>query len=158
MPEISTIADLLVGLDNTNVRASTGKRFVNYIIDITFFYIIILALAFVWALISPETIDNYAESQGGINFIEQIIFLILYAVFMFVQEALTKGRSLGKFITGTKVLNLNGTEITKLTALARGFSRAVPFCVFSALGKPCNPWQDKWTDTMVIDKKLSEVF
>ncbi|HEX9513187.1 MAG TPA: hypothetical protein VF939_22005 [Puia sp.] len=33
----------------------------------------------------------------------------------------------------------------------------VPFEVFSALGSPCHPWHDRWTDTLVIDERLSQL-
>jgi uncharacterized RDD family membrane protein YckC len=73
---------------------------------------------------------------------------------MSIVEAIFKGRSIGKFITRTKAVNLDGSQLTTTAAFARGFSRAVPFCVFSALGNPCNPWQDRWTNTMVVDKQI----
>ena len=74
---------------------------------------------------------------------------------MFAQETLFKGKSFGKLITGTRAVNLDGSLITVRTAMLRALSRAVPFDVFSALGTTCNPWHDKWTDTMVMDEKRS---
>ena len=147
--------NLLANFVDRNEKASTGKRFANYIIDLIFFYVVLFAIGILWALISPDIIYGDDLSFSGIILLDRIIMLILYAIFMFGQEALTKGSSLGKFITGTRAVNLDGTTISSSSALARGFSRAVPFCVFSAFGNPCNPWQDRWTNTMVIDKKLS---
>jgi len=72
-------------------------------------------------------------------------------------EAVFRGKSLGKLITGTQAVNLDGSSISMATAFGRGFSRAVPFCAFSAFGNPSDPWQDRWTDTMVIDQKLSKI-
>jgi uncharacterized RDD family membrane protein YckC len=69
-----------------------------------------------------------------------------------------KGKSFGKFITKTRAVNLDGINISLGTAFGRGFTRIVPFCALSAFGKPCNPWQDRWTNTIVIDEKKSEVF
>ena len=156
MEQNSPENDLLIDIADIHVRASTGKRLANYLIDLLFFYAFIVIFGVAWALISPETIDSL-DSSPGLGLFDRLITLILYALFMFGQEALTKGRSLGKLITGTKAVNLDGSNISTTTALARGFSRAVPFCAFSAFGDPCNPWQDKWTDTMVIDKKLSSI-
>ena len=76
---------------------------------------------------------------------------------MSIVETLLKGKSIGKFITGTRAVNFDGSRISSGTAFTRGFSRAVPFCAFSAFGTPCNPWQDRWSDTMVIDEKKSSV-
>ena len=72
-------------------------------------------------------------------------------------EAITKGRSLGKIITGTKAVNDDGSNIGSGTAFKRGFSRIVPFEIFTALGSPSYPWHDKWNHTYVIDIKKSSI-
>ena len=144
----------LLDLELNLVRADTGKRLANYLIDVVAFYIFSFILGILIAIISPATGEQLAsEAQSSIA--ERLVGLLLYALFMSAIEAITKGRSLGKLITGTKAVNLDGSSITPGTAFARGFSRAVPFCAFSAFGTPCDPWQDKWTNTMVIDIKKS---
>jgi len=144
----------LLNIENYLVRAESGKRFINYVIDLILFYIIAVGIGVVLALISPSTIEGLSDSDG-FGLIDRIITLILYALYMSVIESVFKGKSLGKIITKTRAVNLDGSRISTSTAFARGFSRAVPFCVFSAFGSPCNPWQDKWTNTMVIDEKKS---
>lgn len=72
---------------------------------------------------------------------------------MFLCELIFKGRSAGKFITGTKAVNEDGTYMQPKTILLRSLSRAVPFDQLSALGSPPHPWHDKWTKTYVIDVK-----
>lgn len=144
-----------LSIEYTYVRASTGKRFANYIIDLVIFYILIFGFAFLIAFISPSALDYFADESGYSGLVDRILTLILYAVYMSVVETLFKGKSIGKVITGTRAVNLDGSKITVSTAFGRGFSRAVPFCAFSAFGDPCNPWQDKWTKTMVIDEKKS---
>ncbi len=138
------------------VRATSGKRFLNYLIDLIIFYILIFSIGFVWALVSPETIDSL-QSNTGFQLLDRIFGLLLYATYMSSVEAVFKGKSLGKLITGTRAVNMDGSKISTATAFARGFSRAVPFCAFSALGSPSNPWQDRWTNTMVIDEKQSSL-
>ena len=145
---------LLLDLEDTHVRASGGKRFGNYIIDILLFYAFLFVIGIFWGLTSPETVDSISEFSEN-PLLDRLATLVMYALFMFGQEAIFKGRSVGKFITGTRAVNLDGSTITIKTAMLRALSRAVPFCVFSALGTPCIPWQDKWTDTMVIDIKRS---
>lgn len=148
--------NLLVDFEDTYVRAGGGKRFANYIIDVIVFYIVVVCIGIAWAIISPDTIDSIPdESSAGFGLLDRLISLVLYALFMFAQEAIFKGKTIGKFITRTRALNLDGSRITSQKAMQRALSRAVPFCAFSALGTPCNPWHDKWTDTMVIDEKIS---
>jgi uncharacterized RDD family membrane protein YckC len=145
---------LLNDFEDTYVRAQGGKRFANYIIDLVFFYILIVFISLLWAILSPGTLNTISENYVS-PFIDRIIGIVLYILFMFAQETFLKGKSMGKFITGTCAVNIDGSTITAHKAMLRALSRAVPFCAFSALGSPCNPWQDKWTDTMVIDVKRS---
>lgn len=132
-------------------RASTGKRLANYIIDFIVFYVLIAIFAVVLALTSPSLFNSWTD-DSGFGLVDRILTLFFYAMYMSIVEALLKGKSVGKFITKTRAVNLDGTPISTSTAFARGFSRAVPFCVFSALGGVCNPWQDRWTNTMVINE------
>jgi uncharacterized RDD family membrane protein YckC len=81
--------------------------------------------------------------------------MLMYSVYMALVETIFRGRSIGKFITGTKAVNEDGSSISFTTALARGFARIVPFEAFSALGNPSYPWHDKWCRTYVIDIKDS---
>jgi uncharacterized RDD family membrane protein YckC len=143
--------DLLV-MEESYVRASTGKRFANYLIDLVIFYILIFFFGIIIALVSPSFLEGIGNDSPGNNLIEQLVFLVIYAVYMSIVEALFKGKSIGKLITKTRAVNLDGSRISTSTAFARGFSRAVPFCVFSAFGTPSNPWQDRWTNTMVINE------
>lgn len=76
-------------------------------------------------------------------------------MYMFVNEYFMKGKSIGKFITGTRAVNQDGSQISVRTALMRSLIRMVPFEAFSALGTPSFPWHDKWTSTYVIDEKNS---
>ncbi len=146
--------DLLGTLETPLVRADGGKRFVNYLIDVVCFYILAFAVGILFAVLSPETIEGIGESES-FNPMEQILALVFYALYMALCEIIFKGKSLGKLITGTRAVKLDGSTIDASNAFGRGFSRAVPFCVFSALGTPCIPWQDRWTNTMVIDERQS---
>jgi len=137
------------------VQASGGKRFANYIIDLIVFYALIFFAGIVIALVNPVVIDSINENDDGFNIIERLVTLVLYGIYMFIIEAIFKGKSLGKLITGTRAVNADGSNISAGTALFRGLSRAVPFNALSALGSPAYPWHDKWTKTYVIDERQS---
>ena len=145
--------DLLV-FDEILIPASTGKRFLNYLIDLLSFWLLIVIAGVCIAIVSPSVIENIDDSPG-FNLMDRIITLVLYGTYMGIIEGLFKGKSLGKLITNTRAVHLDGSKIGWDKSFARSFSRAVPFCVFSAFGTPCNPWQDRWTSTMVIDEKQS---
>jgi uncharacterized RDD family membrane protein YckC len=111
----------------------------------------VFVIAIAIAAVAPAMLEPFTNDNSGFSLLDRLLTLFLYGLFMSIVEAALKGKSVGKFITKTRAVNLDGSPISAGTAFARGFSRAVPFCVFSAFGDVCNPWQDKWTDTMVIN-------
>jgi len=137
------------------VQASSGKRFANYIIDFVVFYALAFLTGIVIALLNPGVLDSFNDEDPGFNLLDRLITLVLYGLYMFAIEAIFKGKSLGKLITGTRAVNKDGTNVSPKAALLRGLSRAVPFNALSALGNPAYPWHDKWTKTYVIDEKES---
>ena len=128
-------------------RASTSKRFANYIIDLIVFYIAFLCVLMVIEIIRPGLFE-------GINgLVDRLITMVCYALLMWFIEAISHGKSLGKLITGTKAVNPDGTDIDFQKAFVRNIVRAIPFNALSALGNPCEPWHDRWSDTIVIEEK-----
>ena len=144
----------LIDFEQNLVRADTGKRFANYLIDVVVFYVLIFGITMGLALVIPSAFENMDDSPG-FDFFDRILSLVFYGLYMSIVEGMFKGKSLGKLITKTRAVNLDGSQISWGTAFSRGFAKAVPFCAFSALSTPCNPWQDRWTDTMVVDERAS---
>jgi uncharacterized RDD family membrane protein YckC len=138
------------------VQASGGKRFANYLIDTIAFYLAAVGIIFVVAYISPSAINSMTGESAGADILDRLLGLVLYGLFMFIVEAVFKGKTLGKLLTGTRAVREDGSPITAKDALLRGLSRMVPFEAFSALGTPSFPWHDKWSKTYVIDEKQSE--
>jgi uncharacterized RDD family membrane protein YckC len=142
-------------LDDTSytlVQARPAKRLANYIIDLIFFYIAwkvffrYLGLKIAMSMIGPD--DNMAAIYLKVFLIAIVFELGL----MSAIEFLGGGRSLGKLLTRTRAVNVDGTPITFKTAVLRRLSRMVPFEAFSALGPQTEPWHDRWTNTRVIDE------
>jgi uncharacterized RDD family membrane protein YckC len=137
------------------VQAGSGKRLANYLIDLVLFYILLFLFGMVLAVLNPEAIDAISEDDTGFGLVDRLLSLVFYGLYMFVIEAIFKGKSLGKLITGTRVVKEDGSNITVKEAFLRGLSRMVPFNAFSALGTPCYPWHDRWSGTYVIDERES---
>ena len=135
------------------VRANTAKRFLNLLIDYAVCLLLMFGIGFILALLSPAIAAGLTDNGSDIGV--RLVGLLIYGLYMSLLEAVTKGRSLGKFITGTKAVNEDGSNITARTAFRRGFSRIVPFEILSGIGNPPNPWHDKWNQTYVIDIKQS---
>lgn len=145
----------LLDIERVLVRASAGKRFLNLIIDYIVFFMLVFGFGMVLGVLFPSLFEGNDPDSLTYKIADRIITGLFYAFYMGSIEVIFKGKSVGKFLTGTRAVNLDGSQISNTTAFQRGFSRAVPFVAFSALGSPCNPWQDRWTDTMVIDEKES---
>ncbi|OYW69498.1 MAG: hypothetical protein B7Z21_01185 [Verrucomicrobiales bacterium 32-60-5] len=67
------------------------------------------------------------------------------------------GRSVGKWITGTKVVMVSGAALSFPRASLRSLCRLVPFDPFSFLGADAIGWHDKWTCTRVVDLRARQV-
>lgn len=135
-------------------QAESGKRLANYLVDVASFYATLFILVIILGILFP-VIFVYLDEMAEADLADRLISLMLYAFYMALVEGFSRGRSIGKLITGTRVVNEDGSPINFGTGFLRGFIRAIPFCAFSALGSPCYPWQDKWTNTYVIDIKKS---
>ncbi|MBL7864965.1 MAG: RDD family protein [Cyclobacteriaceae bacterium] len=135
-------------------NASLGKRFANLIIDIIAYYIVVFILSFVigfiMAFVAPEILDSIAE--GETSFEVYAFAYLVYFLYYFLMEN-TFGRTLGKLVTGTRVVDLHGNKPTSGAIFRRTISRFVPFEQFSFLGSTPTGWHDRWTDTLVVDLK-----
>jgi uncharacterized RDD family membrane protein YckC len=142
--------DLLGDLDQIVVLnyASQGQRFGNYIID----RILAYGFAFMIAFGIGMIYGLRGESADGV-FEGLPLYLLMYSAYLSYYtlfEALNKGRTVGKMITGTYAIATDGTPITWKLAFLRSLSRLVPFEAFS--GFSAAPWHDRWTETTVVKK------
>jgi len=135
------------------IQANGWKRLANFLIDYVVYYILAVGATILFFLIT----GNPEQRADAFNLLVLVVSLTVYVFYYALIEKLTKGRSVGKLITGTRAVNYNGTDISIGTAFKRSLSRIVPFEIFSALGSPCYPWHDKWNHTYVIDIKKSSV-
>lgn len=118
-------------IDYRYCRASSGLRFANYIIDTIFFYFLMFLLGIVISIIDPRIIDFLDD---GIT--DRIVGMIFYGVIMSFTELMLNGKSIGKLITRTKAVNLDGSDLTFEKAFTRNLIRIIPFDTLAALGNP----------------------
>lgn len=115
----------------------TGTRFVNYIIDRIILYILSSVL-----LLVSDSDDRI------LNFLLGLVVALIYFT---ILEGSTNGKTIGKFLTGTRAIRNDGYDVTFNEALTRSLSRIVPFEPISFLFSSDNRgWHDQWTDTSVI--------
>ncbi|MGE0077410.1 MAG: RDD family protein [Bacteroidales bacterium] len=131
--------------------ASSGKRFANYLIDMVCYWIFTFVFAFFFAIIvsivAPSLLYLFTEGNKLFNYIiAYIAGMIYYSTFEFIA-----GRTVAKYITGTKVVDENGNTPSYGRLLLRSVCRFIPFEPFSFLGDNAIGWHDTLSKTRVID-------
>lgn len=136
--------------------ASVGARFLNLLIDSIFYYGVIIAVGAAFGIIFMSTGENIPTSfLVRADFTSLLLqYILSYTVYIGVYtvlEGAARGKTLGKLITGTRALRIDGENLTWRDAFLRSLCRIVPFEAFSSFGG--HPWHDKWTDTIVIKER-----
>ena len=107
---------------DSNIVGS-GIRFLNLIIDSIVWYILIIIVFFIVGLIFPTYIINNKFIVVVINLI--LIFGTFFAYHSIMEIKFQK--TIGKFLTKTKVVKLNGENPTTGDIINRTFCRLIPF-------------------------------
>lgn len=140
-------------------RADKGLRFANLVIDriatYAFIFLFHLLLGIIYQFTLFPALEKYFMWIDQMGKLEDFLFTTsIFLIYYFVIEYFTKGRTIGKYITGTKTISIDGKTPTTEQILLRTLSRAVPFDALSFLGE--NGWHDSWSDTRVIKIKNYE--
>jgi uncharacterized RDD family membrane protein YckC len=136
--------------------ASQGKRFLNLIIDNVLMIIVNNGIGFIWGMAFALSRVNPAAplTPSEVNTLNVVGFLIgmVTALTYFVVMETVFQRTVGKFITGTKVVSETGSVPTFTQILGRSFARYIPFEAFSFLGNKGFPvgWHDSLSGTRVV--------
>ncbi|TBN01902.1 RDD family protein [Hyunsoonleella flava] len=140
-----------------DLYTSKGNRFAHYIVDIIIvlliFYAILLGPIFLYYSFAEDTtaMDSFLDGIESNPLLDRLITAIVLALIYFAIESLTKGKSVGKFITKTKVVLEDGSRPSSSDFLKRSFSRMIPFEPFSFLGSEGRGWHDTISKTYVVD-------
>ncbi|QDU54526.1 RDD family protein [Aeoliella mucimassa] len=141
-------------VDNVDVElpiATQGKRLLNLIIDNIVLQIVsrVVGVAVGAAMIRPGEVIT-PEKQSTLFVVAMIMGLIVAVVYFLVMESLFQ-KTIGKMLTGTKVVDVDGRRPSFQQLLGRSLSRFVPFEAFSFLGgsRPVG-WHDSWSGTRVV--------
>jgi uncharacterized RDD family membrane protein YckC len=128
--------------------ADKGVRFLTFIIDVAFFYLLIFVTGLVLALSLGPGILNTMDTIHPIT--DRLITALLLVCYYIFFEAIW-GRTIGKFIVGTKVVDKDGNKPDFGTIIQRSFCRIIPFDAFSFLGR--RGWHDSIPDTWVVSNR-----
>jgi len=132
-------------------QASLGKRFANYLIDqlvmVLLFVIIGIVAGVFIAFSDPDALEMFDEINRVTEWVASIIMGLLY----YVGLEATTGRTIGKYITKTKVINENGDTPKFGTVFIRTLCRFIPFEQFSYFGDDQRGWHDSLSKTRVVE-------
>jgi uncharacterized RDD family membrane protein YckC len=137
-----------------DLLASTGQRFLHYIID----RLVVYALVFVFAAgigIIANLIGAYEflASMANIGPLgEYVAYFTMMITYFTISEGFTS-RSVGKFITKTIVVNEDGSKPDVGTIFKRTLCRLIPFDALSYLGSNARGWHDTIPDVYVVKKE-----
>ena len=126
--------------------ATTSQRFLTLIIDTLLYFAFAFVLGIVLALLGlSDSIKNMNDYLLG------LVILLMY----YVPQESIYGRTLGKTITGTKVVNERGVKPSIIQVFVRTLFRFIPFEAFSFFGGKGQPigWHDRLSGTKVVSIK-----
>ena len=148
-PPESSLSEPVAPLDWSDL-ATTGQRFANLMLDSVigvsiFAFVIVIVIE----VLAPGWVEGMNETLLGV--------LITIVYYLFFELAF--GRTLAKWITGTRVVCDDGRRPTLARVFGRTAARMIPFEAFSFLagdGRPVG-WHDSLSKTRVIRTRGVEV-
>ncbi len=130
--------------------ASTGQRFVNLLIDrivVTFLTMgYMVAMMASLGLFDNPNPDDFAD--GPYMTFAMFMYAIPPMYYTLMEHFF--GRTLGKYVSGCKVVGEDGQRPTFANAFLRTLVRIIPVLFISAFFSSRRMWHDKWTRTYVV--------
>lgn len=115
----------------------------------------VLMLASIFILmtkITGESVgDTLAKSRAAYPIAYRLLGLFALFVYYVVCEFYFKGKTLGKLMTATRVVNRKGEPPCLNCILKRTLLRFIPFEPISLLWFQNQGWHDKWSGTLVVE-------
>lgn len=122
-------------------------RFINYLVDLLSFYAL-LVVAILLIALTGYARPVFAAIENMPDLLDFVLLHVLYGSYLLIVEGVCKGKTLGKLITGTRVVSEHSRAFGWRDALGRGAMRMIPLEYFTACTG--SPFHDQWTATRVI--------
>lgn len=131
-----------------DMHASNGQRFANYIVDWIIMYILITIVLVAILLMTDDAYIDQTTGEPTLGISYFVAFLIMLVYYISMESLFA--RSVGKFVTKTKVITQIGEKPDTGTIVQRTFCRIIPFDQLSFLGAPGRGWHDSISRTYVV--------
>lgn len=129
---------------------SDGKRLLHHLIDVILIQLIASAFNFGFAMAMMPVVESSGEKlQVAISLFtfNWVFFTVIGAYYILFEHFL--GKTPGKLITRTRVINIYGKKPGIDTLMIRTLARFIPFEAFSCIGG--RSWHDRFSETFVVD-------
>lgn len=136
---------LSIPVTDRRIQASLGQRFLNFIIDRIASMAIVACAGAVIGIVGGSEAAKKTEEDSLVLFITFSLLILYYVI---LETCF--GRTIGKWITGTKVVDESGNTPSLGKILGRTFCRVIPFEPFSFLGSTQRGWHDSIPKTWVV--------
>lgn len=139
--------------------APHNKRFLNFLIDLLAVSFLTMGLGELGLVLNEQygfdafVIGQVTPENLKLMWVNTLVAVVYYGLF----ESLTQ-RTLGKYITGTKVVYFNGAKPESTTILLRTLCRQIPFEFLSFLGPYGIGWHDMLSKTLVVEANTTTLY
>ena len=127
--------------------ATAGQRFANHLIDMILYYLIIFLIFLFIGTIIPSFLAD--DEDIGVTIMTYVIIYIVVISYFTIMELMT-GKTVGKMVTGTKVIREDGMKLTLRDCFIRSICRLIPFEAFSGFSSSGVMWHDSIAKTYVV--------
>ena len=128
--------------------ASSNVRLINCLIDML--AVIVLELVIAIVILKLYGINSGIYSYLYIDQVGFLVFVFLLNMIYYTLFESITGKTIGKYFTKSKVINLNGEQPDIASVLLRSLCRFIPFDQFSFLSSDNSGWHDTLSKTLVI--------
>lgn len=122
------------------IIVSRLRRLTNFSVD----FLIVINAIVTGIAYGAIAIEWYTPFENWLLFSAGTIIL-----YYWILEGLF-GRTIGKFLTGTKVVAADGSRAAASAILGRTLIRLIPFEIFSFCSTSDSGWHDRWSKTAVV--------
>ena len=130
-------------------QVSPGIRFVNLLVDsavIIFILLVVFNILDMYVFMADP--DPYGQADPYIDFVSELIPFIVFFLYYIVME-ISYQKTLGKFLTKTKVVSENDTRASYGEIIFRTVCRLIPFDWISFFFKE-QGFHDNFSKTKVV--------
>jgi uncharacterized RDD family membrane protein YckC len=133
--------------------ATLSQRFLNWFFDTVIQVLLFLFLFTIIATIAHSYGNKELPGYLLVNPVGQYTFVSIIRLVYYISMETLFGRTVGKFVTNTIVVDENGNIPSHQVVLIRTLCRLIPFYELSFFGIPTRAWHDRISKTYVVDKR-----